>query len=195
MGEEVPSAVNEAMRLVGYILLLWGQLETRISYGIYQLTPDFDRKNTDPKLVARMFHRILAEWITKHRETQDKQHVINAEALNRDIKAASDIRNAICHGFSGIITYESPPYATICCYEKYHHNRMVHGSMRQVFYTVTDLAKETEHLKAFITRVSDLNQSAFPKLNEKKTPPTDPDSVIASNSGFPDSSPSICKAM
>jgi hypothetical protein len=155
-------AASEAMRRVGNLLLLWGQLETRIAYGIHRLTPEAERNNIKPDSVARTLTAMLKDWVSVHKATgkgTDKTHMAQVNILRAKIKDAAEMRNTICHGLSSIVLGASPPSATLCCHVKYHHNRMVHGTMKQAFYDLPRLGDELARLESFIGRIRDLDYS------------------------------------
>jgi hypothetical protein len=155
-------AANEAMRRVGCLLLLWGQIETRIAFGIHRLTPETARPNIKPDSVARTLSAMLKDWVSAHRTAgkgTDKPHMAHVGALKAEIEDAAEMRNTICHGLNGIVTSASPPSATLICYVKYHRNRMVHGTMKQASYDLPRLGEELARLEGFIGRIRDLDYS------------------------------------
>src|SRR5690242_13631640 len=88
---------DEAMRRVGWLLMKWGQLETKISHGIYLLTPTQTRQSTPPDKVARTLKRMLAEWENAHQHAMggNKHHMGAIKRLRTSIETASKMRNII----------------------------------------------------------------------------------------------------
>jgi hypothetical protein len=172
MDARLRAAGDEAMRRVGYLLLQWGQLETKIAYGIWLLTPESVREKMDPESIARTLTKMLKDWRAVHYHSpkgREKAHMALIDALRTEIEDAAELRNTMCHGMSAMVLSPTPPYARVACYEKYHHNRMVQGRMKQVFYDLPRLHEELVRMEDFISRIRDADHSAWAaKLEAEK---------------------------
>jgi len=152
---------NEAMRRVGWLLAKWGQLETKLSWGIYSLTPEVRRKALKEDSIARTLMRMLADWENAHQGVmaKDKAHMRAVRSIRASIKAEAETRNVIAHGLAYVVT--NGPQTCVVCYERYHESVMIDGKVPPaIAYDLIGLALFLHQAESFIREVTKLNELA-----------------------------------
>lgn len=151
---------DEAMRRVGWLLMKWGQLETKVSHGIYSLTPEATRRAMSPDKIGRTLEGILGHWENAHQQimSRDKEHMKKIKELRSQIKSAATTRHTIAHSLAAIVVDAGA--ATVICHPNYHKTMMLTDTCPMVTFDLRRLGDELELVERFIVDAMMLNQTA-----------------------------------
>lgn len=156
------------MRRVGWLLVKWGQLETKIGHGIYSLTAPAIRHAMNPDKISRTLEGKLGSWENAHQQVagSNRPHMDAVKALRVKIKDASKMRNTLAHSISAMVV--GPGHATVGCYPEYLPAMMLTDTYSMITYDLQQLNDALELVEPFIVEAMMLNQTARQILDGKQ---------------------------
>lgn len=165
MDEPYQTLANDALRDVGSLILVFGQLETQLTWSMTEMQPGLAGPHVSESGANRMLIAIFNKWFAVYGETT-AAGIERAKRLRERVLSAGQVRNIIAHGFDGL--WLDPGDYALVCFERYHQNRMTGNFPPQRFYPATELRALIAEVQTMRREITDLTSLALSRPRKPK---------------------------